>query len=210
MKSLSPHDIQILLALWLDLYGPRHTQTGSPRRSGLTREELCRILVDRPTLGQTGVAIFKTAASINKHLTALKQLNKLVLTDQVPAHTQTGTGAGHFRDRYSLAEGKAITWATTAKIVIEVWSSAGHHINEEILINRVASLQLEREPGTAPLSRGEILADINFAVSKKYLNRYERDLRADQRLYFEIDYITAIAAFCITGEGKSRLPMVSP
>ena len=108
--------------------------------------------------------------------------------------------------------------------MLEVWDSAGHHINEDVLVRHIEVLRLQREPDGAPLSRDEIVADINFAVSNRYLNRYERDLRADQRLRFEIDYTghlrhqeynaalvpTATGAPASSSAGGDQVPATAP
>lgn len=192
---LAAEDVAILRTLWDDLYQPMNNGC---RGTGLTREQLAVLLVqdrqhkDRP---------FKTRSALDRHLTGLKQLTELVFTDTAPARSkkQPGQTIGHRRDLYTLAEGKGITWATTARIVMEVWNSTGHHIPEKLLMARMCRLKLRRDVEGPKLTKVEIIADVNFSIEKKYINRYGADIRGDERLRFEIDYINEIAAHCVTG-----------
>jgi hypothetical protein len=96
----------------------------------------------------------------------------------------------------------AITWASTARIAIEVWNSPGHHIAEAALVKSVTEkLLLKVRQEEPPLSKENVLLDIDWAIEKGYLNRYGSEIRADQRLSFELEYLVAIAAHCIKSEG---------
>ncbi|MCX6590780.1 MAG: hypothetical protein NTZ56_04565 [Acidobacteria bacterium] len=197
LDLLNPYDIEILWALWDDLYRSDVDRTLGHRKAGLTREQLENILVKR---SPEDSRLFKTRSALNKHLTRLKTLSNLVSTASTAARRRDGSVAptGDRRDVYALYEGEAITWATTARIVLEVWNSPGHHINQRGLVNRMTQLGLRREPDSSPLTENTVLADVQYAIDKGYLNRYEDDLRADVRLGFEIGYISRIAGYAIT------------
>jgi hypothetical protein len=211
-RHLSREDIDILLALWHDLYDRRKNKHGR-RSSGMTRDQLAEILVRRM---EDEPRPFKTRAALNKHLTGLKKLvnsapglhdRQMIRVENTAAKSLKAKIAGHHRDVYTLAEGELITWPDTARIVIEVWNSDGHHIVEDVLLNRMLALNLKRGPeADAPmLDRQAILGDINWAIERKYIDRYGgNNIRGDgerSRLRFEVDFVSAIAEFCCTDDG---------
>src|ERR1700687_473542 len=102
-EHLNPQDIEILLALWNDLYEPRDWSSRANRRGGLTREELSQRLV-----GPNEDQPFKTDAALFKHLAALKQLDNLIATDTAPAQSRKDAPhrVGKRRDLYTLAAGQ--------------------------------------------------------------------------------------------------------
>ena len=171
------------------------------RGNGLTREQLAELLVDK----QDKTKPFKTRSALDKHLSGLKQLKNLVVTGGAPAQSkkQTGAKTGHRRDVYTLAESEAITWPETARMMIEIWDSPGHHIPEEVLIHNMLKLGLKRQQSGPVMSRSEIIADIEYSIVKGYTNRYEADIRTDRRLRFEIDYIINISGHSFTDNATS-------
>jgi hypothetical protein len=212
-EELAPEDIAILLTLWHDLYDTRKAD-GKPRSSGMTREKLVEVLVAPEGEETTASRPFYTESALKAHLTGLKKLvnsdrdvhdHQMIRTYKTYAKSSGAKEAhrkGRHRDVYALAEGDLITWPTTAQLVLEVWNSDGHHIVETVLVERIEGRHLKRQPGAAPLTKEEISEDIDWVISRKYLDRYARNnLRGDgdqiRRLRYEIDYIGAIAAFCL-------------
>jgi len=194
-ERLYSEDVAILVALWNDLYQPRTGGSDKPRSEGLTREQLAELLVSNSPDEKP----FRTKSALYKHLGGLKQVTNLVSTYTVAAKTRKGglsKKAGHRRDLYTLAEGDCISWPATARIVMGVWDSPGHHIDEATLITSMESLRPRRDADGPVLTRDEILADIEFSIAKGYLDRYINSLRSARRLRYELQYINKIAAVC--------------
>ena len=187
-KFLDSTDVAILMALWQNLYGSDDSSGRSHRRIGLTRDDLAAKLV-----GREAEKPLRTSAALYKHLAKIKGAPGLVRTSKGPTRS-----AGAPRDIYSLSESDIISWPTTARIVMEVWNAPGHHIDEERLIDKLASLQLRRDSDSPPIEKRDISMDIDYAISRKYLERFSRDLRAEQRLRFEIEYLSQVAAHCLS------------
>jgi hypothetical protein len=51
---------------------------------------------------------------------------------------------------------------------MEMGDSPGHHIAEQVLLKRIEAMQIQREPETPPLTKAEIVEDVNSAISKEY------------------------------------------
>lgn len=51
---------------------------------------------------------------------------------------------------------------------MEMGDSSGHHIAEQVLLKRIKAMQIQREPETPPLTKAEIVEDVNSAISKEY------------------------------------------
>jgi hypothetical protein len=195
LKSLDPGDLAILKALWENLYESNYGSSRSHRPEGMTRDELTSKLV-----GPEPEKPFRTSGAMYKHLANLKLLTETVVTFSV----RTSKGVGKHRDVYTLARDQAIVWPSTARIVMEVWDAPGHHISEEGLIQRMSSIQLRRESHGRPLEPGDIALDIKYAISTGYLDRYSSDVRAAERLRFEVGYVNAIAERCLSGSNKEE------
>jgi hypothetical protein len=175
------------MMLWKHGHRPR---TGNDHGDiGLTRDQLAEYLVVEGKYSDPSQPLFKTIHAQNKHLAKLRKLkHRLLLTEKV-----AGSGVGQRKHIYSLAYGKAITWPTTAKIMLEVLDAPEQHVNHDPFVTRIEERRLRREPAGSDLSKAEIIGDIEYAIANHYLDRFQLEIRVAQRLRFEISYITAIA-----------------
>ena len=186
-ESLTNLDIEIVMKLWTALFEP--LPPGAKRKTAFTREDLANILVPDT---------FNTRSAIAPHLTKLKAFSDLVQTAKAPAHSHNpdkpNSTTGKKLDLYSISYRTAITWPSTAKIIMAVWHAGLHSFNEKLLISEIARLKLKRKP-TEPglLTKAGIIKDITFAISNQYLDRHAGQLRTMPRCDVESIYLQKIA-----------------
>jgi len=193
---LRPEHIAILVALWEDLH--------QGKKRGLGRRELKLRLVrnkDSVTVDEAAVSklspvqsvtpIFESAGTLYAQIGHLKQLKSLV-------ETNTAYSGGKPSDVYTIALEKAVTWPTTARILVEIYDADDLTIEEDVLVTRIRKMRLKRSADGSELSEGGIKNAIAWVAEDKrdppYIRREGDLLTARPRLKFEIDYLRTIAA----------------
>jgi hypothetical protein len=186
-ELLTNLDIEIVMKLWNALFEP--LPAGAKRKTTFTREDLAKVLIP---------GTFNKPSAIAPHLTKLKVFADLVQTSKAPAHShrpnKPDSTTGKKLDLYSISYRTAITWPSTAKIVMTVWHAGLHSCNEKLLIAEIVRLRLKRKP-TEPglLTKSGIIKDITFAISNEYLDRHGGQLRTMPRCEVESIYLQKIA-----------------
>ena len=189
--------IAILLELWKDIH------TGC--KGGLDRRQLRKLLVTESdgtsTSGSGGSnaepggpeRAFKSKETLFAQLGNLKKLTNLV-------HTKQGFSGGKPKDVYTIMYEQAITWPTTARIVVEIYDADDQSIEEDILVRRILAMSFKRTKESTQLSEPAVRSAVKWACQEErkppYLIREDDILIATRRLRFEIDYLKAIAEHC--------------
>jgi hypothetical protein len=202
---LRPEHIAVLVALWEDLH--------HGKKRGLGRRELRALLVreskekdsDALAVEKRSVSkieparsvtrIFASAGTLHAQIGNLKKLKTLV-------ETNTAYSGGKPSDVYTIALENAVTWPTTARILVEIHDADDLSIEEDVLVARIKKMRLKRSADGSELSESAIKNAIAWVSDDKrdppYIRREGDILTARPRLKFEIDYLRAVAAYTTT------------
>jgi hypothetical protein len=195
---LRPEHIAILMAIWKNFH--------NGDKLGLRRRDLRKQLVrdekkqsgtepgDRISLSEAAGSderIFASAGTLYAQIGDLKKLKNLV-------ETNTTYSGGKPSDIYTIALENAVTWPTTARILVEIHAADDLSIEEDVLTAKIKKMRLKRSADGLELSESAMKNAIAWASDDKrdpaYIRREGDILTARPRLKFEIEYLRAVAA----------------
>jgi hypothetical protein len=199
---LRPDHIAILVALWEDIHqgkkrglGRRQLKERFVRKSASADSGEGKASGSKASLVQPAEPIFDSEWALYAQVGHLKQIVSLVETNK-------RSSGGKPSDVYTIALEKAVTWPTTARILVEIHDADDLTIEEDILVKQIMKMRLKRSADGSELSEAAIKNAIAWVSDDKrdppYIRREGDILTARPRLKFEIDYLKAIAVHAAT------------
>jgi hypothetical protein len=180
-QRLTAIDLEILKLLWTDLY--------SGNGFGLTRKKLLASIQEKTPKDQA--PIVKTDSALRVHL---RKLISHIPPLMVSGKAETDTPGGK-PSVYKFARDAAITWPTTAFILLQLWQFPGRAVEREVFIEKMLKLGVGNSSTGNRLTEDELRYQIATSIKWNYIDLVNNSvLVPTDRVEFEHALLEFIAS----------------